>query len=427
MRKLHTLILLSLTLAAHAQDTLKIMQYNLLNYGNYTTYCTSENNNHENKDDLIRTIIGYELPDIFTVNEISNFAFYHDRILNSVLNADDRNWYSKGTVSNIAGSNIVNMLYYNSDKLALKSHEVVQSYIRDIDLFTLFCKTPDLTNGDTVFLNCIVAHLKSSSGTTNELARSVMTENVMDWLKQNKEEGNYLIMGDFNTYTSAEPCYQNLINPLPVNQAFRFFDPVNKPGDWGNSGAFASVHTQSVTTVSNGCQASGGMDDRFDHIMATAQIINGSMGLKYIADSYHAVGQDGLHFDKSITDSPVNTTIPAEVLDALYNNSDHLPVRLNLVLTAGGPGGIAEQFLFRNAGIYLQSPELARLFVTSATETPATVSVISITGQLVKSEKIKLVKGRNEINVDISNLKRGVYLVRLTDLQMRMATVKLIK
>jgi len=356
MRKILALILLSFALSAQAQDTLKVVQYNLLNYGNYTSYCTAENNNHEYKDGLLRTIIGCALPDIFTVNEISNYVFYHDRILNSVLNTDGRTSYLKATVSNIAGSDIVNMLYYNASKLTLKSHEVVQSYIRDIDLFTLYCKTSDLARGDTVFINCIVAHLKSSSGSTNEQARASMTENVMVWLKQNKETGNYLIMGDFNTYTSAESCYQNLINPLPANQAFKFYDPVNKPGDWNNSGAFASVHTQSVTIVSNGCQASGGMDDRFDHILATSQIISGSQGLKYIADSYHAVGQDGLHFDKSITDSPVNSSVPADVLTALYNNSDHLPVRLDLLLNPGGPGGIAEQFLFRNAGVFMQRP-----------------------------------------------------------------------
>ncbi len=425
MKKILVPFLLSFTLIAHSQDTLKIMHYNLLNYGNYTAYCTSGNNNHENKDGWINTIISHELPDIFTVNEISNFEFYQNRILNSVLNTDGRTWYRRGTISNLAGSEIVNMFYYNSDKLILKSYEVVQSSTRDIDLFTLYCKTPGLEQGDTVYLNCIVAHLKAGNSGSDATLRAEMTSNAISYLNSYKNAGNYLMMGDFNTYTSSETCYQNLISISAGD--FRFFDPVNKPGNWNNSSSFATWHTQSVTKSSNGCQASGGMDDRFDHIMATAQIINGSKGLKYIQDSYHAVGQDGKHFNKSITDSPVNTSVPADVLAALFNNSDHLPVRLDLILTTTAPGGISEQSVFRNAGIYMVNQGLARLFITTEAETQATVSMISITGQLLKTEIRQVSRGRNELNIDISGLTKGVYVIRLTDSAGQTASIKLVK
>jgi hypothetical protein len=401
------------------------MHYNLLNYGNYTSYCTSGNNSHENKDGWINTIIGHELPDIFTINEISKYEFYHNRILNTILNTDGRTWYRRGTISNLAGSDIVNMLYYNSDKLILKSYEVVQSSTRDIDLFTLYCKTPALEQGDTVYLNCIVAHLKAGNSGSDATQRAVMTSNTISYLKSRKNAGNYLMMGDFNTYTSDETCYQNLIS-LSAGD-FRFFDPVNKPGNWNNSSSFAQWHTQSVTNYSNGCQASGGMDDRFDHIVTTAQIINGSMGLKYIQDSYHAVGQDGKHFNKSITDAPANTSVPSDVLTALFNNSDHLPVRLDLILTASGPGGISEQSIFRNAGIYMVDQDQARLFITVESETQTTVSIFSITGQLLKTENKQVRKGRNEVSLDISGLTKGVYVIRLTDSAGRVASLKLVK
>ncbi|MBK6963286.1 MAG: T9SS type A sorting domain-containing protein [Bacteroidales bacterium] len=425
MKKSLILFLLGFTLVAHAQDTLKIMHYNLLNYGNYTSYCTSGNNNHETKDAWINTIISHELPDIFTVNEISNYDFYQNRILNSVLNSNGRTYYRKGNISNIAGSDIVNMLYYNSDKLVLKSYEVVQFSVRDIDLFTLYCKSPALEQGDTVYLHCLVAHLKAGSGDSDAEQRAEMTSNAIAYLKNHNQAGNFLIMGDFNTYTSSEACYQNLIN-LSAGD-FRFFDPVNKPGDWNNNSSFASWHTQSVTNYSNGCQSTGGMDDRFDHIMATTQLINGSLGLKYIQDSYHAVGQDGRHYNKSITDSPANTTVPANVLTALFSNSDHLPVRLNLSITTGGPGGITEQSTFRNTGIYLVDQDQARLFITAEIAETVTISVFSITGQLIQSENVQLNRGRNEIKLDISGLTNGVYLVRLSDLQGRMASIKLVK
>lgn len=425
MRKLFTLILLGFTLVAQPQDTLKILQYNLLNYGNYTSYCTSENNNHENKDPWIRTIISHELPDIFTVNELSSIGFYHDRILNSVLNADGRTGYRRGTISNTAGSDLVNMLYYNSDKLVLKSSGVVQSYVRDIDLFTLYCKTAELNQGDTVFLHCIVAHLKSGNDATNAGIRAIMTQNAITYLKEFAEPGNYLFMGDLNTYKSSEVCYQNLTDLSALD--FRFFDPVNKPGDWNNNGAFAAWHTQSVTATSNGCQASGGADDRFDHILSSAELMNGTRGLKYVTDSYHAVGQDGLHFNKSLTDPPENTSVPSDVLTALFSNSDHLPVRLDLMLTSGNPGSISEQSIFRSAGISLLNPHRAGLFVTLPADIRTTVSIISLTGQIVQSARHQLVKGRNEINMDISGIGHGVYIIRLSDPSGQTASLKLVK
>ncbi len=425
MKRYLILLLLGIALFARSQDTLKIMHYNLLNYGNYTSYCTSGNNNHETKDGWINTIVSYELPDVLTVNEISSYDFYQNRILNSVLNTNGRTNYRKGNISNIAGSDIVNMLYYNSDKLVLKSYEVVQYSLRDIDLFTLYCKSPALEQGDTIFLNCLVAHLKAGSEASDESLRAEMISNAITYLKNHRQAGNYLIMGDFNTYTSSETCYQNLISLSAGN--FRFFDPVNKPGDWNNNSSFASWHTQSVTGSSNGCQATGGMDDRFDHIMATTQIINGSQGLKYLQGSYHATAQDGKHYNKSITDFPANTLVPASVLTALFNNSDHLPVRLDLIYAAGGPGAVAGQAFYHNAGVFLTDQENARIFVSAASETGIFISVVSITGQIVQTGNAHLNSGRNEIGLDISGLSKGVYVIRLSDSQGRMATIKLVK
>lgn len=420
-----TLILMAFSLIAKPQDTIKILNYNLLNYGNYTSYCTSANNNHENKDILLRAIISYTLPDIFTVNEISRYAFYHDRVLDMVMNADGRNYYQRASVPNLAGSDLVNMLYFNTNKLTLKSHRVVQSDVRDIDLFTLYFKTNSLQSGDTVFLNCLVAHLKAGNTSTDANKRAEMTANAINYLKNNQLAGNYLFMGDLNTYTSSEICYQNLTGISALE--FRFFDPVNKPGDWNNNSAFAAWHTQSVSASGNGCQSSGGMDDRFDHILATAEIINGSSGLKYIAGSYNALGQDGLHFNKSIDDFPENTSVPADVLNALASNSDHLPVRLDLFLNANGPGNIARQSVFSNVGVYLPDQSQALLSATSAVAKNATISLISITGQTIRTENRTLTAGRNEIKLDISEIKPGVYIIRLSDLQGQMSTVKLVK
>ncbi|MFH1119905.1 MAG: T9SS type A sorting domain-containing protein [Bacteroidota bacterium] len=425
MKKLLTLFLITPALIAHSQDTLKIMHYNLLNYGNYTSYCTTENNNHEEKDGYIRTIIAHELPDIFTVNEISNYEYYHNRILTNVLNTDGRDYYMKGPVSNTALSDLVNMFYYNSEKIVLMSHVVVQHVLRDIDLYRLYYKTPETARGDTVFLNCIVAHLKAGNSDSDESERAEMTANAMEFLAGHAQPGNYLFMGDLNTYSSYEDCYQNLTGASAND--FRFFDPVNLAGHWNNNGNFASVHTQSVTDNSTSCQAGGGCDDRFDHILATRQLMNGTMGLSYITGSYRAVGQDGAHFNASITDAPSNTAVPANVLNALYNNSDHLPVRLDLKLTSGGIGGVAEQAWLSQTGVSLHSPEFALVFVTSPSETKVELSVVSITGQVILKEYCLLHIGRNEINLRITGIPPGVYMIRLRDSQGRMASLKMVK
>ena len=55
MGKLLVWVLCCVSLIGNAQeDTIRVMHYNLLNYGNYTSYCTSLNNNIDNKDDYLK-------------------------------------------------------------------------------------------------------------------------------------------------------------------------------------------------------------------------------------------------------------------------------------------------------------------------------------------------------------------------------------
>ncbi|MCD4723670.1 MAG: hypothetical protein K8R63_02420, partial [Bacteroidales bacterium] len=63
-----------------AQDTLKVMHYNLLYYGQNTGFCNITNNNPDLKDAYLRTILGYVKPDIFTVNEMSYQSTYQNRV-----------------------------------------------------------------------------------------------------------------------------------------------------------------------------------------------------------------------------------------------------------------------------------------------------------------------------------------------------------
>ena len=281
-----------------AQDTLKVMHYNLLNYGNITSYCTATNNSFTDKEKYLRRIIDYIQPDIFEVNELASNSFIHQRLLDSVLNHGSVNYWKKANYSNDAGSDIVVMMYYDSRKLALDNQYVLNTEVRDIVLYKLYYKAPDLAQThDTAFINCLSAHLKAGSTSSDEQKRALMANNAMNWLNQHMGAGNYLFMGDFNLKKSSEQAYQAMINYS--NAALRFQDPINTPGNWNNSSSYASVHTQSTHTSSNGCASGGGLDDRFDIILASASVMNGSNHITYIPSSYKTIGNDGYHFNSS--------------------------------------------------------------------------------------------------------------------------------
>ena len=62
-----------------------------------------------------------------------------------------------------------------------------------------------------------------------------------------------------------------------------------------------------------------------------------SAGVKYLPGSYQTVGQDGQHYNSSLLDAPSNTAAPAQVVQSLYELSDHLPVRADFVVRISSP------------------------------------------------------------------------------------------
>jgi hypothetical protein len=65
-----------------------------------------------------------------------------------------------------------NMLFYNSDKLVLYSQDTINTALRQINEYVLYYKSWDIeTTEDTIFFYFYSAHLKASSGSTNENKR----------------------------------------------------------------------------------------------------------------------------------------------------------------------------------------------------------------------------------------------------------------
>ncbi|MCX7696287.1 MAG: hypothetical protein N2Z72_01170 [Bacteroidales bacterium] len=329
MKAIFLFLLTFLFYFVHSQDTISIMTYNVLQYGVSYGGCNSTNNNIDNKDNYLKQIMAFTLPDILSVNELSSNVSYHDRFLSQVMNADGRNYYARGGWSNLSGSDITSNVFYNTQKLGLKGQTSLATDYRDIVLFTFYVKNTALQLGDTIFLTIISMHLKAGSYASDITDRENMVNILMNYLNARNIPGNYFVLGDFNFYNASEAGFQKLINHPNTN--IRFYDPVNKIGDWHDNSLYAPYHTQSTHASDNNCHAPGGMDDRFDFILFTLPVFSGSKKVKYIPGSYETIAQDGNHFNKSLLDAPNPPGIPLNVLNALYNNSDHLPVRLKVI------------------------------------------------------------------------------------------------
>ncbi len=407
-----------------AQDTLTVLQYNLLQYGNNYGGCNSTNNKVSTKDGYIKTIVNYVKPDIFTVNEMVASEAMMEHLL-GVLNTSWTNRYQRPAFIKDNAPYLANVLYYNSRKLTFQKQYIAQSYVRDINVYQLYYNSPNLVNGDTAFVICVVAHLKAGSGTDNSNKRKVMAANTMNFIKNLDQNANYLLMGDFNLYNDSEPAWQQFTGNS--NQNINFNDPVNQSGNWNNNYAFRYYHTQSTHNYDNGCASYGGMDDRFDFILISNYIKSGTEHVKYVNGSYWAVGQDGKHFNKGLLDSPTNTSVPSGVLSALGNNSDHLPVTLKLSIDQ--PVGIDEYQYSQFTGISFTNPveNWLQLQISAAVNGKSSLQIFDLTGRLMLKQAVTLKKGNNLVGTDISNLSTGLYIIRLTDKNNISVSRKMIK
>jgi hypothetical protein len=272
------------------------------------------------------------------------------------------------------------MLYYNSTKLALKEEKTINAPVRDVNLFRLYL-IPVAAGADTTFLNIIIHHLKAGNTSSDATTRGQMTANEVAFIANQPTGRDYIIMGDFNTYTSSEVAYQNLVSTGP------FFDPISRPGSWTSNRTFADIHTQSPRVTSNGCLSGGGMDDRFDQILVTSGILpqtSVSNKVKFVPGTYKAIGNDGNRYNGNVNDQP-NTSVPAGIADNLFNMSDHLPVTATFNL-------LQPLAIFKHSGNTLAASLFAaegQIYLKSGLrEQNLSLQLFSLSGQLLSSQLI---------------------------------------
>jgi len=310
-----------------AQETFKVMFYNLLNYPLETAVPNRE-------QDLEYILWDYQ-PDLFLVCELNNIAGAIDvlNITKTAINTDfEMATYASNTSDDNYGdqNDLQNLLYYDSTKFSIEEQIIVPTYLRDFNVYKVRLNTVDqATNPIDVYI--IVCHLKASSGTTNAQGRFEMVEDLEDYLDTLPTDAMVLLGGDLNVYTASEAAFQNLLSD---SNAITFMDLANRIGSWHNNTNYVEVFTQSTRTQNGMGGSTGGFDDRFDFILATENMTS-TADLTYIPNSYQVYGNNGLVscYNKSINSADCETTgsqFNFAIRDALHNFSDHLPVTVSL-------------------------------------------------------------------------------------------------
>ena len=290
--------------------------YNALNFGT----------NSADRQDEYQVVFDDLDADVIVMQEITS-EVGADLLLAALNNGTGGQTYARANFVN--GNDSDHALFYDTSTVDLISQSYIPTNLREFGEYTV--------NVSGEEFNIYSAHLKASSGSTNEQLRLNEVTILRDHLESLPTGTEFIVAGDMNIYGSSEPAYQHLVG-IESNNDGRLEDllPASLIGEWHNNAAFASVHSQSPRTTSFGGGATGGMDDRFDMIFGNFGI-NDGVGVDYVSNSYFVHGNDGLHFNQAITDGTNNSASPA-VIQALHDASDHLPVVADFQVFTGAGG-----------------------------------------------------------------------------------------
>lgn len=306
-------VFLSLT-PAFAQDTLKVVNWNVLNY---TTSDAS-------RDGYYRTVLRHAQPDVLVLEEMTNssaISSFFSRVVNIVFPGQ----FTQGPF-NFIGGDTYNAIYYKTTKFSSVTNTPIKTALRDISEFKLY----NSTAADTFRIYAL--HLKASSGSSNEALRAAEVDSLRKVTNALTNGKYFVVTGDFNIYGSTESAYTKLLLNNPTDDG-HFVDTIHITGTWNNA-AYAQYHTQSPRTRSFGGGANGGMDDRFDMLLFSRSIAEGNGKISYLANSMTAIGNDGAHYNDSINRMP-NSSVPDSVANGIHYGSDHLPLGVRFIFKAG--------------------------------------------------------------------------------------------
>ena len=402
-----SMLCMMITHSLFSQENFKLMFYNLLNFPLET--------NVPNRIDYLEQTLNTYKPDIFMVCELNN-VYGGNAILQVLQDRISEDYRSAVFTSNTSDDEIgnqndlQNLIFYDNSKFILESQHIVQTLYRDFNHYKLKLNSVN-QNSNPVYLNAIVCHLKASSGSNNENLRLQMVQDLTQYLSTFPSDSYVMLAGDFNVYSASEPAFQELIDP---NNNIVFVDPVDRMGSWHTNVDYVDVFTQSTRTQSGLGGSTGGLDDRFDFILTSTNMLS-NQDLYYVPNSYQAFGNNSNPncFNNEILDTAcAGTSFSLEVREALYYFSDHLPVVMELETNEtllSIPTYQTESFQIMGTNMVDTTLEVQ---IHNQSLSSNKLYIFNTLGQVVKSIPLGT---SNRLSIDVSGLKNGIYYIRMSN------------
>lgn len=372
-------------------ESLRVMSYNLLKFSYDDT----------DRLDELAIIFNYVQPDVLLCQEIVD-ATAISNLLNQSLPAGE---YSSALFHN--GYDTDCAFIYRKDKVNFISAQYIGTDLRDIAEYQAE------VYGETVYFYS--AHFKASNGTEEAAQRLSEATTLRLRLATHPDGTSFIAVGDWNYYGADEPAYQKMVSSEPDDFG-RLFDPLDPTGVWDlnpsqgiwhESYTHRFIHTQSPRTLSFGGGATGGLDDRFDFILVSHNLMS------RIEDTF-PVGNDGNHYNTSLI-TGANSVVSAEVAQALHDASDHLPIVADIYFE---PVSVASPVLandFRIVSVY-PNPfnSSTTIHYTAENSYPVSISLYDLNGRLVYSQQERHSDcGSNELKLDMPAQASGMYILKI--------------
>ncbi|MEZ6244213.1 MAG: GC-type dockerin domain-anchored protein [Phycisphaerales bacterium] len=328
------LIALALSTPALA-DGLRVASWNITNYsgGRVSEFQTAIYAQFEGRS---------MSPDVIAIQEMISQAGVNAFL--SILNTAPGSPGDWAAAPFINGNDTDNAFFYRTTRVDFLGVTVVAlgasppEQPRDTDRYDFRPIGYDADAATVAFYSC---HMKSGSASADGQRRLLEAQRIRDDAETLPEGWAFMVGGDYNIPSSSQAAYVELVG-VQANNDGRFYDPIATPGSWQNNGTCRFVHTQDPT-------GAGGMDDRYDQILVSANLGDGE-GLDYLGafgvpysnttwndpnHSYRSWGNDGTSFNLGLTVNG-NTMVGPDIALALVlstgGQGGHLPVFLDLVV-----------------------------------------------------------------------------------------------
>ena len=395
------LILLGGVSILNAQDTVRVMTYNILRYGAQGIQCTPTGVSARNT--WFIDILSRAKPDIFGVNEIGpvdNAVAPHVNVSQNILPNIGYGNYEATQIRFESHQDICNMMWYNADKIGFVNQRLIDvtGTRRDLDFYKFYYKSPEPIT-DSTFVYVVLMHLMAGSASD----RSDQTNAVMTHLANNVGgPNNIVVMGDMNMDSYNSGAFQNMVAYPDLD--IRLRDPLNLTSTWNNNNA--ARHSWSQSTPGGApCGAGTNLNDRFDLIICSNAIMSGTEGMEYINGSYQVMGNP----------FAPNPSVPAGVAGSLAAMSDHFPVILDLQVDQSVS---RERTNTPAVKLNVVSPSSDRITgnVEIPTGKPGTfnLKVRDLNGRTWITQTYYWGQGKHDLNLPIDQVQSGILILELT-------------